>query len=80
MRISVHSSERKDDGWSLKIQYPLKNENRNHLRPQGGGQSVQKSSEAYMKDLGEMQKMLKTASKNIFPSPSYDLMKIAQEL
>ena len=46
------------------------------LRPQGGSEG-QKLSKAISKDLVEMKKMLKSASKNIMPSPSYDSLKIA---
>ena len=41
-----------------------------------GGSEGQKSCETILKDLIEMQKMLKTAWKNIVPSQSYDFLKI----
>ena len=48
------------------------------LRPQGeGGPRVPTFLLAYLEDLIKLLKMLKTASKNIVPSQSYDFLKIA---
>ena len=47
----------------------------NWLRPQGGSEG-QKLSKSILKALVEMKKMLKSASKNIIPSSSYDFLKI----
>ena len=43
----------------------------------GGESEGKKISEVILKDLVEMKKMLKSASKNIILSPSYDFLKIA---
>ena len=47
------------------------------VKATGGGSEGQKLSKAISKDLVEMKKMLKSASKNIMPSPNYDFLKIA---
>ena len=46
------------------------------LRLQGGSEG-QKMSKVILKDLVNMKRMLKSTSKNIIPSPSYDFLKIA---
>ena len=50
-------------------------QNISKLKPQGGSEGQKLSNQVILKDLIEIKKMLKSASKNIIPSPSYDFFK-----